>query len=60
MTSSDGIMIMMIRHVYVCLRLVGPEETPPPHVVIMCQNPMADRVNIIKIILVYNSPQKSQ
>ena len=60
MTSSDGIMIMMIRHVYVCLRLAGPEDPPPPHAVIMCQNPMADRVNIIKIILVYNSPQKSQ
>ena len=43
-TSSDGMMIIMIRHVYIHLRLAGPED--PPHAAIMCQKPMADRVKI--------------
>ena len=44
MTSSDGMMIMMIRHVYVRLRFAGPED--PPHATIMCQRLMADRVKL--------------
>ena len=39
MTSTDGMMFMMIRHVYVCLQVVGPEDPP-----IICQRAMADRI----------------
>ena len=45
MTSYDGMIFMIIRQVYVSLKVAGPEH---PHAAsMMCQNVMPDRASLL-------------